>query len=141
MIRAMQNSDVPEVMQIWFASNCDAHPFIEKSYWESNLPFVAQSITQAEVYVAVEKDRITGFVGLGENGYIEGIFVEKKGRSKGVGKQLLDFIKEKYDTLSLSVYCANTRAVSFYQREGFRICAEQVDESTRAAEYTMIWTR
>lgn len=141
MIRAMQNSDVPAVMQIWFASNCDAHSFIEKSYWESNLPFVAQSVTQAEVYVAVEKDRITGFVGLGVNGYIEGIFVEKKGRSKGVGKQLLDFIKEKYDTLSLSVYCANTRAVSFYQREGFRICAEQVDESTHAAEYTMIWTR
>lgn len=141
MIRAIQNSDVPAVMQIWFASNCDAHPFIEKSYWESNLPFVAQSITQAEVYVAVEKDHIIGFVGLGENGYIEGIFVEKTMRSKGVGKQLLDFIKAKYDTLSLSVYCANTRAVSFYQREGFRIRAKQVDEPTHAAEYTMLWTR
>lgn len=141
MIRAMQNSDLPAVMQIWFTSNCDAHHFIERSYWESNLPFVAQSITQAEVYVAVEKDSIIGFVGLGENGYIEGIFVEKTMRSKGVGKQLLDFIKAKYDTLSLSVYCANTRAVSFYQREGFRIRAKQVDEPTHAAEYTMIWTR
>lgn len=141
MIRAMQNSDVPAVMQIWFTSNCDAHHFIERSYWESNLPFVAQSITQAEVYVAVEKDSIIGFVGLGENGYIEGIFVEKTMRSKGVGKQLLDFIKAKYDTLSLSVYCANTRAVSFYQREGFRIRAKQVDEPTHATEYTMLWTR
>lgn len=141
MIRKMKNSDVIAVMQIWVSANCDAHPFIEKSYWESNLPFVAQSITQAEVYVAVEKDRIIGFVGLGENGYIEGIFVEKTMRSKGVGKQLLDFIKAKYDRLSLSVYCANTRAVSFYQREGFHIRAKQVDEPTHAAEYTMIWTR
>ena len=141
MIRIMQNSDVPAVMRIWFASNCDAHPFIEMSYWESSLPFVKQSITQAEVYVAVEKDRIIGFVGLGENGYIEGIFVEKTMRSKGVGKQLLDFVKAKYDNLSLSVYCANMRAVSFYQREGLRIRAKQVDEPTHAAEYTMIWTR
>lgn len=141
MIRAIQNSDVPAVMQIWFASNCDAHPFIEKSYWESSLPFVKQSITQAEVYVAVEKDSVIGLVGLGENGYIEGIFVEKTMRSKGVGKQLLDFVQAKYDRLSLSVYCANTRAVSFYQREGFRIRAEQVDEPTHAAEYTMLWTR
>lgn len=141
MIRAMQNSDVPAVMQIWLASNCDAHPFIEKSYWESNLSFVAQSITQAEVYVAIENGTIIGFVGLGENGYIEGIFVEKAKRSKGVGKQLLDFVKAKYDTLSLHVYCNNIRAVSFYQREGFRICAEQVDESTHAVEYTMVWTR
>lgn len=141
MIRAMQNSDVSAVMQIWLSANCDAHPFIEKSYWESNLPFVAQSITQAEVYVAVEKDRIIGFVGLGENGYIEGIFVEKTMRSKGVGKQLLDFVKAKYDNLSLSVYCANMRAVSFYQREGFRIRAKQVDEPTHVAEYTMLWAR
>lgn len=141
MIRAMQNSDVPAVMQIWLASNCDAHPFIEKSYWESNLSFVAQSITQAEVYVAIENGTIIGFVGLGENGYIEGIFVEKAKRSKGVGKQLLDFVKAKYDTLSLSVYCANTRAVSFYQREGFHIRAKQVDEPTHAVEYTMVWTR
>lgn len=141
MIRKMQNRDVPAVMQIWFASNCDTHPFIKRSYWESSLPFVAQSVAQAEVYVAVEKDSIIGFVGLGKNGYIEGIFVAKTMRSKGVGKQLLDFVKAKYDTLSLSVYCANTRAVSFYQREGFHICAEQVDESTHAAEYTMIWAR
>lgn len=141
MIREMNPADVSAVMQIWLASNCDAHPFIEKSYWESNLPFVAQSIKQAEVYVAVEKDSIIGFVGLGESGYIEGIFVEKKGRSKGVGKQLLDFIKAKYDTLSLHVYCDNTRAVSFYQREGFCIRAEQVDEPTHAAEYAMIWIR
>lgn len=141
MIRAMQNSDLPAVMQIWVSANCDAHPFIERSYWESNLSFVAQSITQAEVYVAIENGTIIGFVGLGENGYIEGIFVEKTKRSKGVGKQLLDFVKAKYDTLSLHVYCDNIRAVSFYQREGFHIRAKQVDEPTYAAEFTMIWTR
>ncbi len=141
MIREMQNGDVPAVMHIWLVSNCDAHPFIEKSYWESNLPFVTQSVARAEVYVAVENGRIIGFAGLGENGYIEGIFVEKSCRSKGVGKALLDFVKKKYDMLSLHVYCDNVRAVSFYQREEFRICAKQTDEPTNAAEYVMQWRK
>lgn len=105
------------------------------------MPFVTQSVARAEVYVAVENGRIIGFAGLGENGYIEGIFVEKNCRSKGVGKALLDFVKKKYDMLSLHVYCDNVRAVSFYQREGFRICAKQTDEPTNAAEYVMQWRK
>lgn len=141
MLREMQNGDVPAVMHIWLASNCDAHPFIEKTYWECNLPFVTQSIAQAEVYVAVENGRIIGFVGLSQNGYIEGLFVEKSCRSKGVGKALLDFVKTNYTSLSLNVYCDNVRAVSFYQREGFQICAEQTDEPTNAAEYAMQWRK
>lgn len=78
MIREMQNGDAPAVMHIWLVSNCDAHPFIEKSYWERNLPFVTQSVARAEVYVAVENGRIIGFAGLGENGYIEGTFCREK---------------------------------------------------------------
>lgn len=128
-------------MQIWLASNCDAHPFIEASYWENNLLFVKQAIADAEVYVAVEKDRIVGFIGLGADGYIEGIFVERSYRSKGIGKQLLDFVKEKYNSLSLHVYRDNARAVAFYRREGFGICAEQTDEATEAAEYAMKWRK
>jgi len=53
----------------------------------------------------------------------------------------LDFVKKKYDMLSLHVYCDNVRAVSFYQREGFRICAKQTDEPTNAAEYVMQWRK
>ena len=75
------------------------------------------------------------------NEYIAGIFVDKSCRSTGIGTQLLTCVKEKYDILSLSVYQQNSRAVAFYQREGFSILSEGVDEDTGEKEYTMFWKK
>ncbi len=66
---------------------------------------------------------IQGFVGL-NNEYIEGIFVSDEMQSCGIGKLLLDYIKDKKVRLQLSVYQKNARAISFYQREGFIVQCE-----------------
>ena len=42
-------------------------------------------------------------------------------QSCGIGKLLLDYIKDKKVSLRLNVYQKNARAISFYQREGFII--------------------
>ena len=42
-------------------------------------------------------------------------------QSCGIGKLLLNYIKDKKDRLQLNVYQKNARAISFYQREGFII--------------------
>lgn len=34
MIRKMVDSDIDSVMDIWFQSTVDAHPFIDLHYWE-----------------------------------------------------------------------------------------------------------
>ncbi len=60
-------------------------------------------------------------------------------RSQGIGKQLLDFVKDKKSKLYLNVYQKNIRAVQFYQREDFEIDCESIDEDTRERDYEMIW--
>ncbi|MGH2242524.1 GNAT family N-acetyltransferase, partial [Enterococcus faecalis] len=50
---------------------------------------------------------------------IHGIFVSDEMQSCGIGKLLLDYIKNKKVRLRLNVYQKNTRALSFYQREEF----------------------
>ncbi|RHU91128.1 GNAT family N-acetyltransferase [Clostridium sp. OM07-9AC] len=60
-------------------------------------------------------------------------------QSQGIGKLLLDFIKERRMGLSLNVYEKNTRAIHFYQREGFEIQDEGIDEATGEKDYVMIW--
>lgn len=55
------------------------------------------------------------------------------------GKLLLDFVKNRKAKLSLNVYQKNTRAIHFYQREGFAIRCEGVDEATSEKEYVMTW--
>lgn len=51
-------------------------------------------------------------------------------QSCGIGKLLLDYVKDKKVSLRLNVYQKNARAISFYQREGFIIQYEGLDEAT-----------
>ena len=95
-------------------------------------------LLQATAYVYEDKQEIQGFVGLNDE-YIEGIFVSDEMRSQGIGKLLLDFVKNRKAKLSLNVYQKNIRAIHFYQREGFAIRCEGLDEATGEKEYVMTW--
>ena len=89
--------------------------------------------------VHLQKDgEILGFAGL-DGEYIEGIFVAGEVRSHGIGKSLLDFLKTKKAGLCLNVYQKNTRAIRFYEREGFQIQSEGLDEATGEKDYVMVW--
>lgn len=70
---------------------------------------------------------------------IAGIFVRTEMQSKGIGKQLLEYVKSFKNRLNLSVYQKNERAVNFYIRENFKIQSKRMDENTREMEYFMVW--
>lgn len=138
MIRKLQNADINRVADIWLDTNLKAHYFIPAQYWKNNFELVKDMLMQAEVYVYEKNQEIQGFIGL--NGeYIEGIFVSEQMQSKGIGKLLLHDIMDKKAKLILNVYQKNTRAIHFYQREGFEIQREGLDEDTGEKDYVMIW--
>ena len=138
MIRKLQKADINRAADIWLKTNLKAHFFIPEQYWISNYEFVKEMLPQAEVYVYEDDKMIQGFIGINDE-YIEGIFVSDEMQSRGIGKILLDYIKDKKDRLQLKVYQKNVRAMSFYQREGFTIQSESMDEFTREKEYVMNW--
>ncbi len=138
MIRKLQKADINRVADIWLKTNLKAHFFIPEQYWISNYEFVKEMLPQAEVYVYEDDKMIQGFIGINDE-YIEGIFVSDEMQSRGIGKMLLDYIKDKKDRLQLKVYQKNVRAMSFYQREGFTIQSESMDEFTGEKEYVMNW--
>ena len=138
MIRKLRKADINSVAEIWLDANRKAHAFIPASYWERNFASVKEKLPQAEVYVYEDDKMIQGFVGLNDE-YIEGIFVSDEMQSCGIGKLLLDYIKDKKVSLRLNVYQKNARAISFYQREGFIIQCEDLDEATGEKEYIMLW--
>ena len=142
MIRKFKNSDLPAVMQIWLTSNIEVHNFVPEKYWTDHFELVGEMLPQAEIYVSENENtqQIDGFIGLNQD-YIEGIFVKKSMRSKGIGKQLLDYVKKIKPQISLSVYQKNHKAISFYQREHFTIQKESMDEDTGEKEFFMIWRR
>ena len=138
MIRTLQKADINSVADIWLDTNLKTHNFIPAQYWKDNFETVKTMLSQADVYVYENSNKIEGFIGLNEN-YIAGIFVRNEAQSTGIGKQLLDFIKSIKQQLHLSVYQKNTQAVKFYQRENFHIQCENTDKNTNEKEYIMIW--
>ena len=142
MIRAFQPPDLASVAEIWLETNISAHDFIPAQYWRDNFDGVKEQLLQAELYVDEDEGtrQIPGFIGL-SGGYIAGIFIRGGAQSRGIGKRLLDFVKDRREELTLHVYQKNPRAVRFYRREGFIIHGESVDEHTGEAEYSMVWKR
>ena len=142
MIRKFETQDLDTVMQIWLHGNLDAHAFIPASFWKAHFGMVRDMLPQAELYVHENEAprQIDGFIGLTGN-HIEGIFVAKAARSKGVGKALLEYAKSRKPSLTLSVYQKNQRALAFYRREQFVVQSEGIDEDTNEAEIQMLWTR
>ena len=138
MIRELQRNDINKVADIWLDTNIKAHDFIPAQYWKSNFKAVKEALSQAEVYVYEYDTEIQGFIGLNDE-YVEGIFVSGEMQSRGIGKILLNYAKDKRNKLLLKVYQKNARAISFYQREGFEIQYRGLDEATGENDYVMTW--
>lgn len=140
MIRKIETEDTERVMQIWLEANMETHDFVPSDYWLAQYPSVQEQILQADIYVYEQGKEIQGFVGM-MGDYLAGIFVDKKCRSMGIGKGLLECIKKNYPAFSLNVYQKNQRAVAFYLREGLSVTSKGIDEDTAETDYTMVWNR
>lgn len=138
MIRKARKEDIVKIAELWLDTNLKAHDFIPAQYWKANFEGVKAMLPQAELYVYEDEHGIQGFTGL-DGDYIAGIFVRDGAQSRGVGKQLIDFVKGSKEQLRLNVYRKNVRAVRFYLRERFVIQTEGKDENTGEAEYEMVW--
>lgn len=140
MIRKFEKNDINAIMQIWKNENIKAHQFILKTYWENNYQYVEEVLPKAEIYVYILKEKIVGFVGVNNN-YIEGIFIDTNNQGKGIGRLLLNKVKENRNNLTLRVYKKNINAINFYQKNDFIIINENIDKNTDEIEYTMTWKK
>ena len=138
VIRQYDEYDIDALMKIWLDTNIQAHNFISSDYWRSNYDMVRKILPYAEIYVYQDDSakQIIGFIGLNGN-YIEGVFVKETMQSKGIGKMLLNYVKNFKTTLTLSVYQKNKKAI----REKFSIQSENVDDNTEEKEFIMVWNR
>lgn len=140
MVRKLQKADIDRVADIWLDTNLKAHVLFLLNIGNVILNWIKEMLLRRKCYVYESDQKIQGFIGL-NNDYIEGIFVSDKMQSQGIGKILLNDTKDKRNELRLNVYRKNTRAISFYQREGFEIQSDGLDEATGEKDYVMVWKK
>ncbi|KKY00194.1 acetyltransferase [Paraclostridium benzoelyticum] len=138
MIRKLTNIDIDKIMDIWLESTVKAHNFISREYWENNYKVVKDVyIPIADTFVYEEEGETRGFISIINNEFIGALFVDVKFQGMGIGTKLIDFSVEKYKKLTLAVYKENKKSVEFYNRKGFEIIEEGLNEDSGYTEYIM----
>ena len=142
MIRKFKEEDTTAVMTIWTKGNFEAHSFIDKDYWLLNYNKVKDEyLKKSETYVYTENNEIKGFISILNNEYIGALFIKREYRKQGIGRKLINFVKDKYDKLTLNVYEKNINAILFYTKLGFINQKIQIDDKTNEKEYVMEWNK
>lgn len=127
-------------MAIWLAANIAAHNFIPEDYWLAAYDSVRKIITSAEIYVWSDTESIRGFAGIADSRHIVGLFVAPEFQGRGIGSGLVRHCQKLYSRLELCVYQKNTRAIKFYESQGFVLSEVGMDENSGESEYVMTWT-
>lgn len=74
--------------------------------------------------------------------HLGALYLDAGSRGQGVGKHLLDRLKEDCDTIDLWTFEANAAARRFYEREGFRAVERtEGDNAEGLPDIRMIWRK
>ncbi len=139
MIRNYRETDLKEMVRIWYDASVIAHSFMPASFWASKKSIMKERyLPLAENFVFEEEGRITGFISVvGER--VCALFVAPEMQGKGIGRTLLEYAKNLTGKLSLKVYRENENAFRFYKKCGFVAAGEEVDEYTGCLQVLMEW--
>lgn len=132
-------TDLEEMVRIWYDASVVAHPFVSASFWASHKSAMKEKyLPLAENYVFEQEGEVVGFISLaGER--VCALFVAPKAQGKGIGKALLEHAKTLRDRVSLRVYRDNKKAIHFYESRGLKATGEEVDEHTSCLQVLMEW--
>lgn len=140
MIRAWHNQDLSPLLTLWMESTSFAHPFIDVRYWQESEALVRDAyLPVAKTWVWEEQRELLGFISVMDEQFIGALFVRPAAIGRGIGKALMEHVKQRFCQLSLEVYQKNHRAVNFYAAQGFRIEESAWQEETCHPTWIMNW--
>lgn len=141
MIRKYQPEDIEKILNIWLKGSIQSHNFIGDDYWHNMVPIIKKYyLPNTDTYVFEDKHQVKGFLSLIDEKYIGALFVDPVYQNQKIGSKMVGYMKKIYPELSLKVFIKNTTALKFYQKNGFKIVAEQTDDSTGEKELLMSWS-
>ena len=139
MIRPFTPKDMDQVLKIWLDASIQSHDFVNPEFWISKMADMRDLyLPCGTTFIYEDNGNVFGFVSLVEK-TLAALFVLPERQNKGIGTQLMDTVKGMRSELILSVYKENKKSVSFYEKCGFRVSREQIDDHTCHPEYIMQW--
>ena len=130
MIRKHRESDLEDILNIWYQASTLAHPFLDDAFVEKVKKDMREIyIPGSERWVYEDKGKVIGFIAMLGN-EIGGLFVLPDHQSKGVGTQLVNFINGLLEELEVEVFTKNRIGRAFYDKYGFKVIKEDLHEES-----------
>ncbi|OYU03873.1 MAG: GNAT family N-acetyltransferase [Pseudomonas sp. PGPPP1] len=120
-IRPRVAADDPVLGALWERSVRATHAFLPEDDIQRLLPLVRDTylpMPALEVWVYEDQNGIAGYIATGASN-VEMLFIDPDRRGQGIGRQLLDHVRARHDTLTVDVNEQNPQAVGFYLHYGF----------------------
>ena len=115
-----------EVVGFLGVADCRKRPLkINKEVFLETIGGFAGKMTYLGVSTAMEKLNVVS----PQDIYVDFITTSPEHRSKGIGKQFIEFIRDTlgYKHIELELFSKNLKAKRFYEREGFKVIKVKFD--------------
>jgi putative acetyltransferase len=131
MIREYIDSDLEELLDVWYKSTSIAHPFMDEAFLkkeEKNIRNIY--IPNTKTWVYAYSKHLDGFISMIGN-EVGAIFVRPEKHGQGIGKVLMDHVSQFHEELEVEVFKDNKIGRAFYDKYGFKIIKELLHEETK----------
>ncbi len=127
VIREQKESDIPELEQLFLVTRRET--FTHDPPEKVQLADFTKMTATEKVFVAEAQGKVVGFISLYvEDKFIHNLYVLAEWQNKGIGKKLLKkAVEVAPPPLELKAVLYNTRACKFYEKQGFKKIATNVD--------------
>jgi len=143
MIRKYTDTDLEQVLEIWYQASTLAHPFLEDSFVEKvkkDMREIYLPNPNAQTWI-MEKDQTPiAFISMLGN-EIGGLFVSPQHHSRGVGTALVNHVHTMHDQLEVEVFKNNKIGRPFYEKYGFQLLKEYFQEASQQVVLRMKWEK
>jgi putative acetyltransferase len=130
MIRKYKDTDVEDLLDVWFQASSLAHPFLDSAFIEKEKANVREVyLPNTDTWVFKVKDQIGGFISMIEN-EVGAIFVRPEFQGGGIGTRLMNHVSGFNEELVVEVFERNVKGMSFYEQYGFEQVKKHVHEET-----------
>ena len=131
MIRKYKQSDIDEILEVWYQASRMAHPFLDADFMgmeKRNIRDVY--IPNTSTWVFEKEKLVLGFISMMGN-EVGAIFVRPDYHGMGIGRRLMDFVSDFHDEMEVEVFERNNVGRAFYDKYGFEMLEELVHKETK----------
>lgn len=130
MIRSYNIEDTDALVAVWRAANALAHPFLPAAFVEQ----VAHDLRHiyfpnAETHVCEVDGRPVGFIAM-VGSEIGGLFLDPALHGRGLGRAMVDHVRNREGQLCVEVFEHNKVGRPFYEKYGFREVSRYLHEAS-----------